>query len=181
MKVVNGLGYLEEQNTADTEAGSLYFRTKYDLGRTPIEIDVENDHDLSLNYRITVNGWTSSWITLSSGQRLQSAFTLPSVIGAGENVKFTIEADEGTHSWGYSDGVIFHSIRLVDAGISVDLRDERQQTALMLAAWAGRAESVTTLLELGADPHAKDADGVTAMDKAQEKGHTRIAELLSAL
>jgi ankyrin repeat protein len=71
--------------------------------------------------------------------------------------------------------------RLVDAGISVELRDERQQTALMLAAWAGRAESVTTLLELGADPHAKDADGIAAVDKAPAKGHDKIAELLSAL
>ena len=71
--------------------------------------------------------------------------------------------------------------RLVDAGISVDVRDERQQTALMLAAWTGRAESVTTLLELGADPHAKDADGITATDKAQTRGHDKIAELLSAL
>ena len=123
MKVVNGLGYLEEQNTADTEAGSLYFRTKFDLGRTPIVMDVENDHDLSLNYRITVNGWMSSWTTLSPGQRLQSPFTLPSVIGAGENIKFTIEADEGTHSWGYSDGLIFHSIRLVDTGICDFIQD----------------------------------------------------------
>lgn len=123
MKVVNGLGYLEEQNTSDTEAGSLYFRTKYDLGRNPIVMDVENDHDLSLNYRVTVNGWTSSWVTLLSGQRLQSSFTLPSVIGAGENVKFTIEADEGKHSWGYGDGLIFHSIQLVDPGICDFVKD----------------------------------------------------------
>jgi ankyrin repeat protein len=71
--------------------------------------------------------------------------------------------------------------RFVDAGIPVDLRDERQQTALMLAAWAGRAESVATLLELGADPHAKDADGITAIDKAQARGHVKVAELLSSL
>ena len=62
-------------------------------------------------------------ITLSPGQRLQSPFTLPSVIGAGENIKFTIEADEGTHSWGYSDGLIFHSIRLVDTGICDFIQD----------------------------------------------------------
>ena len=66
--------------------------------------------------------------------------------------------------------------RLVDAGISVDVRGERQQTALMLAAWTGRTESITTFLELGADPHAKDADGITAMDKAQVKGHDKIAQ-----
>jgi ankyrin repeat protein len=46
---------------------------------------------------------------------------------------------------------------------------------------AGRAESVTTHLELGADPQAKDADGIAAVDKAQAKGHDKIAELLSAL
>lgn len=68
--------------------------------------------------------------------------------------------------------------RLVGAGIPVDLRHDNGQTALMLAAWMGRIESVRTLIDLGADVSAKDLAGATAVEKARARGHDNIVDLL---
>lgn len=54
--------------------------------------------------------------------------------------------------------------RLLDAGVSVDDRDNRGRTALMIAAEGGRAGIVDLLLAHGADPSLKDKDGKRAGD-----------------
>ena len=64
---------------------------------------------------------------------------------------------------------------LLDAGLPVDARDERDRTPLMLSAyfaagameWAAHAFSnMALLLKRGADPNAQDADGETALHAA---------------
>ena len=53
-------------------------------------------------------------------------------------------------------------------------------TALTSAAMVGQAESVRTLLELGANPHLKMKDGGTALSKAQESKNAEVVELIQA-
>lgn len=52
-------------------------------------------------------------------------------------------------------------------------------TGLMAAAARGLAETIAQMLQIGADPSAKDKDGKTAYDYAVENGYTECAKLLS--
>lgn len=52
-------------------------------------------------------------------------------------------------------------------------------SALMLAACSGHTSVVKQLLEAGADPELKDRNGRTALDMAEEGGHTHVVELLA--
>jgi len=68
---------------------------------------------------------------------------------------------------------------LLDHGAEVDAREDREQfTALMYAANEGQIENVKLLLRFGANPSLKDADGDTAADFAQQRGHEEILRLL---
>ena len=48
----------------------------------------------------------------------------------------------------------------------------------MWAAWAGVAEMARLLLAAGADIHAKEKNGVLALQRARDFGHADIVELL---
>ncbi len=67
---------------------------------------------------------------------------------------------------------------LVDAGAAVNARGERNETPLMAAVRAHNLENVRTLLELGADPRARDSYGTTALDIAREEEFDDMIELL---
>lgn len=54
-------------------------------------------------------------------------------------------------------------------------------TALHLAAGLGRSEAIPLLLALNADPGAVDRRGRTALDVAQDCGHTECAQLLTSV
>jgi cell wall assembly regulator SMI1 len=77
---------------------------------------------------------------------------------------------------------------LIEAGADLDVRaagSHAGQTALMLAAHEGGLEVVKLLLEAGADLHAQDPHGATALGHAATGGstdtHTRVVrELLGA-
>ena len=69
---------------------------------------------------------------------------------------------------------------LVGAGVSVETRDSRGFTALILAAYHGHAEAVRTLLRLGADACAGDGRGNSALMGAAFQGQKRVVELLLA-
>lgn len=75
----------------------------------------------------------------------------------------------------------------LDRGADVNYRasgDEEgggaEYTALMIAAQRGDAEFVRLLLESGADPEGRNAEGLTAADLATEAGYAEIAEMLRA-
>ncbi|MCF5398384.1 ankyrin repeat domain-containing protein, partial [Pseudomonas syringae] len=55
------------------------------------------------------------------------------------------------------------------------------RTALMMAAMFNRNEIVDYLISQGADPHATDAKGITALGAAQAMGATVTIEQLSKM
>lgn len=74
---------------------------------------------------------------------------------------------------------------LIDAGADINyvcrgITDYRQDTALLWAAEEGVTESVKILLANGADIHAKNKRGRTALDLAMTEQHTEIVQLLQA-
>ena len=70
-------------------------------------------------------------------------------------------------------------LRLLDNGAEVNRSDSVEEwTPLMYAAAEGNNEVIELLLEHGANPKAMDADGETAIDFAENNGHTQTAALL---
>lgn len=68
---------------------------------------------------------------------------------------------------------------LIARGVDVDLADPSGRTALHFAAMQGvRADHVVRLLQAGADPGAKDADGRTPLDYAVLRKRTRLIDVL---
>jgi ankyrin repeat protein len=68
---------------------------------------------------------------------------------------------------------------LVDAKAGLNVRDLKSgQTPLMAAALGGHDAVVTALLVAGADPAAKDNNGDTAQQLAEQSQHPNTAELL---
>ncbi|WP_434628108.1 ankyrin repeat domain-containing protein [Pseudomonas sp. Z1-29] len=66
----------------------------------------------------------------------------------------------------------------IQAGYSLDTRDEKGYTALILAAYHGHAPAVERLLAAGADACAQDKRGNTALMGAIFKGEVQIARRL---
>ncbi len=56
--------------------------------------------------------------------------------------------------------------------------DDVRSQALVNAAWNGNLDRVRQLLAEGADPHWRDRDGFTALDRARDNNHTEVMALL---
>ena len=68
---------------------------------------------------------------------------------------------------------------LIEQGIDVNKTTRKSGfTALMAAACYGRVEIAKMLLEQGADQHAKDSKGFTAIDFARKMNKKSVLELL---
>ena len=66
----------------------------------------------------------------------------------------------------------------IDAGVSVDLTNDRGDTLLMLASYHGHAGTTDALLTRGADPNAANDRGQTPLAGAVFKGDIDIIEAL---
>src|SRR5215813_1693634 len=66
---------------------------------------------------------------------------------------------------------------LLNCGANVNKSSMRGQTALMVAAGKGRANTVKLLIAKGADVNAVSEEG-TALQRAKRTGHFDVAELL---
>lgn len=67
---------------------------------------------------------------------------------------------------------------MLDAGMPVELRDEKGNSLLMLAAYHGHAETVSLLLGHGAEPDARNDRQQTPLAGVAFKGHLEIARRL---
>ncbi len=67
---------------------------------------------------------------------------------------------------------------MIDHGISANARGLKQRTALMAAAAFNRLETAKILLTKGANPDARDEDGNTAYDVANDRGSDKVIALL---
>jgi ankyrin repeat protein len=66
----------------------------------------------------------------------------------------------------------------VDAGVPVNLSNDKGDTLVMLAAYHGHAQTVTALLERGADPDRPNDRGQTPLAGAVFKGEQAVVEAL---
>lgn len=67
---------------------------------------------------------------------------------------------------------------MLDAGLFVDLQDEKGNSLLMLASYHGHSELVAQLLERGAYPDLRNDRYQTALGGVAFKGHLDIARML---
>ena len=70
---------------------------------------------------------------------------------------------------------------LVEGGAQVEGASFDGRTALMMAAMFNRGEIIDYLISKGADPKAKDANGITALDAARTMGATEAVAQLEKL
>src|SRR5487761_194632 len=66
----------------------------------------------------------------------------------------------------------------VDAGVPVNLCNDKGDTLVMLAAYHGHAQTVAALLERGADPGRPNDRGQTPLAGAVFKGERAVVEAL---
>jgi ankyrin repeat protein len=70
---------------------------------------------------------------------------------------------------------------LQERGVSIDLRDKKGRTALMIAAEHGNGTAISCLIDAGADPNASAQDGLTPLTAAlKAKEWSPVVELLLA-
>jgi ankyrin repeat protein len=68
--------------------------------------------------------------------------------------------------------------RLHRAGADVNARDAAGYTALITGAVNAKPNLVRLMLELGANPYVRSADGVTALGWARRLGQREVVEVL---
>ncbi|KAF9460784.1 ankyrin [Collybia nuda] len=66
----------------------------------------------------------------------------------------------------------------VDAGLPINLTNDKGNTLLMLAAYAGHAELTKELLQRGADPNRLNDMGQSMIAGAVFKGHDEVVRIL---
>lgn len=69
-------------------------------------------------------------------------------------------------------------IQFIAFGAYIDHRYEGEKTPLMLASSMGSIGAVRALLELGANPHLKSNEGMTAIDYAHKNNYRFITAVL---
>ncbi len=89
--------------------------------------------------------------------------------------------------WQFSRNAMLKSVEVGDfdmcllflkAGMPVDLRDAREWTPLMVAAFNGNEEVASLLIKHGADVHAQDFGGYTPLHWSAFNGYNDVTKLL---
>ncbi len=79
------------------------------------------------------------------------------------------------------NAIVTGARRLIDHGADVNARDNRGNTALILASQSGSTDLFHLLVAEGADINAANMEGRTALTEAMSKGHgTIVAELITS-
>lgn len=76
------------------------------------------------------------------------------------------------------DGNLQVAKRLLELGVNLEVRDERNWTALVAASAKGLNDMVLMLTESGAKKDARDMKGYTALHWAAYNGHSGVAKIL---
>ena len=79
------------------------------------------------------------------------------------------------------NGQILWILRIIRSCINsgiINAKDNRERTALHLAAWNGHYQAVLTLAERGAKINARDENGATPLHRAAQMGNIPMIELL---
>jgi ankyrin repeat protein len=76
-------------------------------------------------------------------------------------------------------GIVNVINHLIDSGANINHKNIYDTTPLFVAARSDQPEAVKTLLARGADPSIRNYNGVSAAQKAKEKGHDAIVTLLA--
>ncbi len=127
-------------------------------GNTPLMASAKNGHVETIKILLK-NG---AYINARNGDG-QNALMLASENGHAEVVKILFEKK-----------ILLNQETFPNKAIYVDVRKHDRQTALMLASKKGHVAVVEILLENGADVHAKDRNGRTALDLATDENVKKI-------
>jgi ankyrin repeat protein len=76
-------------------------------------------------------------------------------------------------------GIVNVIEHLIDRGADINHKNIYETTPLFVAARSNQPEAVKALLARGADPSIRNHNGVSALQKAEEKGHHAIVALLT--
>lgn len=93
-----------------------------------------------------------------------------------DDFKMTMRADEDLHAYARAGDV--HALRTVVSTESVNRKDPKGYSPLMLAAYHGHVDAVDLLLRTGADAKGRDGSGNTILMGAAFKGHLEVVRLL---
>jgi|RhiMetdeSRZDD1v2_1073273.scaffolds.fasta_scaffold01636_17 uncharacterized protein len=135
--------------------------------------------DPSLRDAHAPDGWTP--LHLASHFRQMSVIDLLLAHGADVNaVSRNADANAPLHAAaaGGADAAVMG--RLIEAGARVNHRQSHGFTALHEVAAIGNMEVARLLLDAGAEPDAKNAEGQTPSELARAAGHVALAETLEA-
>ena len=109
---------------------------------------------------------------LRDGQtdRAQLYWLMNRACAAGDDLAVEMLLDAGADPDGVRDYVAFHKSRYQ--------RGFEPSWPINLAAWEGHAKVVQLLLRAGANAHAPEGEGQTALTIAAERGHKEVVRLL---
>lgn len=154
-------------------------------GHTALSLALENKHAPTL--RLLMKAYADSDV---NPKDMQEALRVSAQNGNDEMVKLLIEKGvelDAQGSWGRTalslasrNGHLSTMKLLIEnnAQIEPDLRGKTPQLALVEASMSGHEAIVKFLLEIGAEPNARDCDGYTAISGASSRGHLAIVKLL---
>ena len=96
-------------------------------------------------------------------------FVLIPIVGEFDHRRFALacEAD-----------ILRRKVAMLERGVKVDARDEKDDTALTWAAVSGHDAACRMLLEAGADPNLRQYEGATALMLAADRGHADVVRAL---